>query len=245
MVPKNRYLTFIPGNNPGREVAYRVTLVDSNLFSSWEGKGWWVQAPVTVSENSGTSFPTPNPSFKAATVGCNPAYTDWSGFGTVHVSGAEIVPSATYHISAIAKECNPADLDNYTAPLVRTTAKWGDIVGDCTTNPCSPPNGIVDGWDITAVLDKFMNKSWAVIKARADIDPNVPDRFIQSTDIAFVQDAFNNKPYPTAPPNNWKPLLDCPPLAPGSGDILGLTQRHSKCGTIYHDKERNDVCRAH
>lgn len=163
------------------------------------------------------------------------------------VTGAEIVPNAVYEIAALAEGCDAGVEDYYSAPLVRTTPKWGDVVGSCSVTPCSPPDGSVTITDVVAVQDKFSNKSGSVIKARADLDPNVPDRLVQISDVTQVLDAFCGKPYPAYPhPQDWRPLLDCPPpTSPfectadiradidGDGDIDGFDEFAEDTTTLY------------
>jgi len=136
----------------------------------------------------------------AAKLQCEPYYTDWGALGTVHLYHESIVPSGTYIIEALDEGCDRTIEENYSAPLTISTSKWGDVVGDCTTNPCGPPDGIVNvTTDVTAVLDKFRNLEGAPIKARSDIDPNRPDQIINMTDVTHVLDAFRGFDYPFEP----------------------------------------------
>jgi hypothetical protein len=55
------------------------------------------------------------------------------------------------------------------------------------------------------VLDKFRNlvppslPCPAIIKARADVEPQTPDQLINITDVTLVLDAFRGFPYPFSP----------------------------------------------
>ena len=54
--------------------------------------------------------------------------------------------------------------------------------------------------DATAVLDKFRNLVAAPTKIRCDIEPRVPDRRINITDVVYTIDAFRGAAYPFAGP---------------------------------------------
>jgi len=60
--------------------------------------------------------------------------------------------------------------------------------------------------DVTACLDKFKNAQGAPIKARCDVEPNVPDGKVNiTTDVTQILDAFIGYPYPFPGPGT------CPP----------------------------------
>ena len=83
--------------------------------------------------------------------------------------------------------------------LLITTAKWGDIVGPFSEEggPKQP-----DFLDIGSLVAKFQAKHDAPIKARAQLQPNIPDptQRVDFKDIAAGVDAFLGKPYPFAGP---------------------------------------------
>jgi hypothetical protein len=212
---KNRYVSFFPGN-AGQTVAFRVTLVDlPPPFESFEGCRLWVGPPFDVSELSGSL--TLPPTFKAANLTTTPHYRDWGSIDSLHVFGADAVPSkkvagspptyywSTYEIQAIHQDCDLEVEEDYSAPLAVTMSLWGDIVSDCgvppPAPPCGPPNGAVDFSDISAVVDKFRNLPASPKKSRADIAPNsAPNKKVDFEDIASVDDAFKGKPYPFTGP---------------------------------------------
>ncbi|MGB2986860.1 MAG: FG-GAP repeat protein, partial [Phycisphaerae bacterium] len=147
VVPKNRYLSFIP-QNPGQQTALRVTLTSSALFPADVGMQWWVGSPGPVSEKAASAGSDP-PDFMAAELQNTWHCMDWSIVGLLDVSGCEIVPSATYDVQAIDCTCNPSIAANYSAPLAITTSLWGDVVGEYYTNPANcmvMPSGYVDCW---------------------------------------------------------------------------------------------------
>ena len=80
-------------------------------------------------------------------------------------------------------------------------SRWGDVVRDCTSVPCGPPDGRVDvTTDVTSILDKFKNLPGAPIKARTDIEPNLPDQKISIADVTYALDAFRGDGYPFSGP---------------------------------------------
>ncbi len=199
---KNRYFSFVPNNAGGYNAALRVTLTDLPVpFESFEGQVRWVGQPVQVSESPGSSGPTPLPNFWAAQLQCEPFYWDWSTVDTLHVYGVAVVPNATYDVAAIRDSCDTELGQNYSTALpVPTTAVWGDVVGDCGTTPCTPPNGIVNFNDIYAVIAKFQGQPGAPIKSRADVAADPANQFVNISDIQYVMLAFQGSPYPFGGP---------------------------------------------
>ncbi len=82
-----------------------------------------------------------------------------------------------------------------------TTNRWGDVVKDCQTTPCGPPDGSVDIiTDAIAVLRKFSNLPGVPLKTRTDLEPATPDRRINITDVLAVIGGFVGGSYPLEPP---------------------------------------------
>ena len=222
---KNRYLSFV-GGNPGLQTAIRVTLVNLPVpFDGFNYANMWVGEPATYCENSGKVTPPcpaaqPATEFVGAGLQCTPHCMDWSTVEVVHVSDDEIIPGAVYDLHAIDCDCDLEGEANYSTPLVVTTAVWGDAVRDCTTCPCGPPDGSVGiPTDVTAVLDKFKNlvppsiPCAAIIKARADLDLNIPNRRVDISDVTLCLDAFRGFAYPAAqtpPAIGWPGPSGCP-----------------------------------
>jgi hypothetical protein len=195
-VPKNRYISFVPAN-PGRLTALRVRLADMPApFEMHEGCQLWVTDPAVVTEAAGGTDPVPPPTFTAASLGTAPDCRDWSTYGLIDVTDDEVVPSALYEVQAIDCECNFGVEANYSAPLPITTSLWGDLVGDCSVVPCTPPDGVVDFTDIAAIVDKFKNTPGAARKARTDVDPDTPNWKVDFVDISQIVGAFRGDPYP-------------------------------------------------
>lgn len=188
-IAKNRYIGFTPGN-PGLMTALRATLVDlPPPFEAFEGTRMWVDSPLDVVES-----PNPPTFFRHARLTCAPVYLDWGALGTIQVSDDEIVSGALYEIQAVHQPCDPGVESNFTTPLqVRTVARWADVTG-----PFNPPSTTTqpDIIDVSALVDKFKNALGAVTKARADLNPDVPDQEIDFADITLAVDAFRGLLYP-------------------------------------------------
>jgi hypothetical protein len=195
---------------PSRLTALRVTLVDLPVpHNGFNGLRMWIGPPDDVCENAGQSVPPPGGcgpapgapalTYQAAGLQCAPHCMDFGGGGLLYVTDDELVPGAVYDVQAIDCTCDFGNEAHYSEPLRVTTSRWGDVVSDCTTVPCGPPDGVVNvTTDVTAVLDKFKNLPNAVVKARADLEPNLPDRLINITDVTLALDAFLGLAYPPA-----------------------------------------------
>ncbi len=193
---KNRYLSFTAGDG-GASQAIRVTL--SNLpppNDGLNGRTLWVGPPSPMTELPGLNDDTA-PTFNAARLQCDPFYTDWSLQGVVHVSHEVIVPGSTYDLQTIDEICIAALEASYSLPLPLNTSSWGDVVSDCSTMPCGPPNGVVGvPTDVVSILDKFSSLPGAPIKARCDIEPAILDGKITIVDVSRAVDAFRGATYP-------------------------------------------------
>ena len=221
-IAKIRYISMAP-SNPGRQTALRVTLVSLPLpFSGSVGTKCWVGEPLQVSENAG-KIPHQEgwPDFWSANLQGTPHCMDWSTVATLHVTDDDIIPGAVYDVQAIDCECELASEANYSLPLTIGTSRWGDLVKDCATCPCGPPDGTVGvPTDVTAALDKFKNlrppsiPCDAVMKARADVEPNFPDWLVNISDVTFVLDAFRGCTFSNSPPfpfcSVWSGPGGCP-----------------------------------
>ena len=159
----------------------------------------WVQEPSEVTESSGLTGNAPPPTYWAATLDCEPAFMDWSVYDRVDVYDASIVPGATYDVQIIDGTCQASNEDHYSDALSVMMSASGDVVQDCSVHPCSPPHGVIDFVDISAVVEKFKNTPTAVRKARADVinaTPSLPspDRKVDFVDISYIVDAFCGTP---------------------------------------------------
>jgi hypothetical protein len=208
---KNRYISLIPGN-AGTPTAIRVRLISlqhpdpPNLpqfpapdFSAFHGQARYVGPPGVCTETD-----VPATTFLCASLQCDPHYADWGtlvGSSVVHVGGAEIVPSSVYDVQIIAEGCDVSVTSSYSGALTIATARWGDVVAPFQApSPATltQPNIL----DVAGVVDKFKGVATAPIKARAQLQPNLPDprASINILDVANTVDAFKNFAYPYAGP---------------------------------------------
>ncbi len=218
-VAKNRYVSMSPGNT-GCRMAVRVTLSDlPPPWDAWNGRTLWLGPPTEYTELGGQVLPSQAPpgyaTFWGARLQCSPDYADWGSIGTIHVFHPGIVPGGTYSVSAIHEGCNTADEPSFSAALqLGTVSRWGDAVGRIGPGqpacPWPPSDGFVDVTvDVLAVLEKFANRSCAPIKARADVEPCIPDLKVNISDVTKVLDAFRSLPYPYAPGTSGCPSDPC------------------------------------
>lgn len=135
---------------------------------------------------------------------CFPVFRDWGAYDVVHVYDSRIVPDATYKIEVADQRCQAmmAELpeSTFSDSLIVNTSQWGDVIGfNCNTCPCSPPQRgqfPVTITDVLAILGKFSNDPCAIIKSRADIDPDTPNLKVGITDVLKCNLAFSGNPYP-------------------------------------------------
>lgn len=215
----NRYITFTP-TNVDRSYALRVTLTNMpSPFTTFEGTKMWVDVPQEVSEDPTTSDPNGaapgQGTFMLSRLTCNPVYLDWSSIGSlISIYDDEIVPGATYSLQAIYAGCATLPSANYSASLsISTSTNWADVTGDCSVTPCTPPDGIVDIVDVTAVQDKWLGVS--IPKARTDLNPDLPDIMVNIDDVLEAANGSNGLPYPFDGPTS------CPSGPGGPGGPSG------------------------
>ena len=212
-INRTRFISFVPGHS-GAQMAIRVKLASlhhvnppynngpSIPFTSVEGQYRWVGPPTQYVESTSNTTP-----IFASTLQCTPHYQDWSSAGYLHVTGSAIVPSSQYEVQFVPSSCmgNENACADISAPLVRETTRWGDIV-----SAFNPPETTAqpDVADIAALVSKFRSAPGAPIKARAllagiDANGNVdlgPD--LNFSHISACVDAFRGKPYPYSGPES-------------------------------------------
>ena len=203
-VGMNRYVGIVPAN-PGCRTALHVLidwLPESYGFEGFAGTLMWVDEPVEVCESSAQTTPpcTPSGTSRASRLTCEAVYRDWSTVGPIYVYDDEIVASAAagaqesamYAIAPIHDGCPTIDPPNARF----TMALWGDVTGGWDGSSWTAPDGVVDQDDIDAVVAKYQNLTNAPIKARADLDPDVPNRLVNFIDIGKTVDAYHGYLYP-------------------------------------------------
>ena len=203
VTPKNRFLTIVP-DNMARSVAVRVLFSDlPPPHDVLNGKSMWLGASRLESEDSGVVDPEAAPgadTFAVAQLLCDPFYTIWNADEEIHVYHESIVPGGAYDVQVIDESCIINNESHFSPSLVLTTSIWGDVVKDCTGMPCGPPDGSVDiVTDVTSILNKFQNLANAPRKSRMDLEPAIPDRVINISDVTFALNAFSSSPYPFEP----------------------------------------------
>jgi hypothetical protein len=187
--------------------ALRVTFVPGAGEQAWS---MYVGPPKEVCENSGQGFNV-NPAdcvsvgnrpktFTVATLRCEPYFTDWHEVGAVYVYHPAIAPEGQFVVQTINDGCGLSAESNYSAGLNLATGKFGDTVSSCATNPCGPPNAVIDAADVLAALDKFRNTPTSSRKFRVDLEPATLDGFINVSDITMVLNAFSGAAYPFETP---------------------------------------------
>jgi hypothetical protein len=178
---KNRYISVTPAN-PGQQTVLQITaLTLPPQLAAFVGDVWYAAAPAVVNEN-----PAPGPTMKAATLACAGGdLRDWGAEGLVHITGAIIVPGATYEV----RHCLSGGVSCSSA-LVVGTNKHGDVVAPLVT---LQPNF----QDISAMVSKFQAQPGAISKSRAQMQANVPNpaNNINFLDISAVVGAFQGQVY--------------------------------------------------
>ena len=162
-----------------------------------------MNAPEEISDHGGSTTPIAGfANLKVARLGCSPFVTDWSTEGPVYVFDEVIIPGGTYRIEEIDNNCLLDGLLNFSNPLFSSTSTWGDIARpfDPTTLQWPAPDGSVDAtFDLLPMADKFTNLATAPSKPRTDLEPALPDRLVNITDLAYAVDSFRGLPYPFTP----------------------------------------------
>jgi hypothetical protein len=213
---KIRYLSFTAGD-AGQSQAVRVTFLDLPApYDTWNDVQLWVQEPYVRCENAGYSGGDPCPDgigglpqawFWCAQLGCDPYVADWTQYDMVHVFDEGIVPHGWYDLAVIEEGCRSlsgweTDPALWSPAVQWIQSRWGDLIDNCTTTPCKPPDGSSGIVDVTAILDKWKNLPGNVMKVRADIegspagDHRVPDQAINITDVTYCLGAFLGDTYP-------------------------------------------------
>jgi len=192
-IDRNRYLSIMPGN-AGQSVGLRVSVLSSPSVPSITNEVRWVGMPVAVNDppNGGNIFVAP--------LQCDPLFMNWAAFPTINVYGPDIVPSTLpptqYEVVVVPQSCS-AFSGAYSAPLLITQAKWGDVRDPF--GGASQPNFA----DINAIVQKFSNLATAPTLTRVDLvgtgnpgQPSTPNRTVSFADVSACVSAFGGFAYP-------------------------------------------------
>ncbi len=243
-IPKTRVLSFnVPpaGGGNGSATAIKITMVDlqnpnpPNLpqypppnFGAYEsetcmaagemnGCARWVGKPGIFLESQDSPGLG---SFAGARLQCTPYYHDFAGEGLLHVTGAEIVPSSTYKVEVFGSNCNGNESTcmDVSAPVTIGTRRSGDVSALYQVpSPAtlSQPNAV----DVAQLVNKFKNVTGALVKAIAQLQPNLPElnADVSALDIVAVVDALKGFAYPLSGPCPCPSTVPCGSVACPSG----------------------------
>ncbi len=210
-IGKNRFISLIVPPATGQKTAIRVTLsslhhpvlpVDAPDFTAFEGQDRWV---VPIARDPGTNEPLieclDSPAFGTtyfcARLSCTPEFVDWAtllGGQPLHITGEAIIPTSIYVVAQLPEFCS-GDVPGCNAvssPIELTTSTWGDVIP-----------GLVNIFDVTAVVDRVKDVAGATSERQALLHPNYIDpdgRTPNVADITLTVDALKLAPYPFAGP---------------------------------------------
>ena len=225
---KCRFISFSVTDAAGAETAIRVSsnslhhpnppyaIPPTTPFTSFEtgtcdapgeaaGCARWVGPPATYIESE--AVPT---AFQAAKLQCTPHFQVWPA-GTLHVYGAEIVPSSTYDVTPFA-DAGGHTLGAAGSTVQIATTRWGEVDA-----PYQPPGvGQPDFSDVSALLNKFQSLLGAPIKAQGLLSGNDLTTALEVdlgfNEIAACLNAFGGLPYPHSGPCVCPSTATCPTL---------------------------------
>ncbi len=121
-----------------------------------------------------------------------PVFRAPSEWGTLFLRAPMLVPEGTYRVYA---DCGTVEAPDLSPTVIVTMYKWGDVVGSCDVPPCTPPNGVTDFIDISAIVEAFKHIPTAPATHRVDLMPSYPDYVIDFVDIAGAVDGFRGINY--------------------------------------------------
>ncbi|MBI4717246.1 MAG: hypothetical protein HY763_05540 [Planctomycetes bacterium] len=187
--PKNRYVSFEP-NYGLVPVAYRVELLDSELFPAATGVIGWVGPPDA--EGAASILPSSTPLTAVTRV--------WTE-GYIHVGDCEVSPRATYGIAA-TEDGVVFSPQRVFQTVARPTPKfWGDNVGIFTGGSWTAPNGVMNINDVISALQAFQGLASAPHFSFVDVqasDVNNPcmNRTVNISDVFLLLKAQQGEVYP-------------------------------------------------
>jgi hypothetical protein len=166
-----------------------------------------------------------------------PVFLTPSEWGEVYIADEEIVPNATYSIHT---DCGTPGVPDLSTGVFATTPLWGDVVGDCATTPCTPPDGYVNFNDISAIVSAFEGSPGAPPNPWVDLTPAAPDAVIDFLDISGSVDAFRGLPYPDD--CNGNGVLDSCDVAAATSDDCNDNGVPDECDTDCQPNGIPDDC---
>jgi len=172
---KSRYVTWHPWMvddsrlTTGSSLGLRVTVVSLPHAPAAEGRTFWAGAPASFPEEDSSQ---PGRTFTGSVLQCSPHLTDWSALGSLHITGGEIMPDATYRIELYDPACGEVnDPACYFGEYVAYTSAFADVVAPLAV---ADGGGQPDFRDINAQVMKFLADPAAPTKAAAHLVPNTP-----------------------------------------------------------------------
>jgi len=157
--------------------------------------------------------------YRAARLQCTPFYFDWiteTASGPIVVVGAEIAPSSEYSVQTYGASCKGAEAGctNVSTAVTMYTRRSGDA-GPNFNPPATTTQP--DALDIAQVVNKLKNLPGALVKAIAQLQPNLPElnADVNALDIVAVVDAVKQRAYAFSGPCPCQSAVPCGP-APGS-----------------------------
>ncbi len=197
---KNRYISFVP-NNVG-SVAFRVELTSGPGTAGLLG---WVGAAFDpgCQNEDGSAKPGLCIGEAMARIVSTPVFREWPE-PIIHIADCGIVPTASYEMRTTSNGTlfsDPYAVSTITQPL--DGRFWADVVGgfDNGSQTWFPPDGGVNGFDVTAVLRKFQKLASAPHLSWVDLNPQVPDFVANGNDVLQAVNAFGLTPYPFVSPD--------------------------------------------
>lgn len=218
-----QYLYFVPGQVESRVTGNscgmtrpRASLKSHRGLLTMPGATAQVMTPTVIREPSSTGWymyfvPFSNGSETHGEVlryDIEKSFTEasaWTAYGTVDVFSDATAPDSSFEVRMIDMSCDNGNPGVYSIPLVVNMSPSGDVVGACSMPLCTPPQGVADFIDISAVVEKFKNVPTAPRKARSDVlnsdvtEPT-PDQKVDFVDISYCVDAFRNVASPPIGP---------------------------------------------
>ncbi|MGB2986799.1 MAG: hypothetical protein WBE26_13080 [Phycisphaerae bacterium] len=130
-------------------------------------------------------------------------------WGELYVYGEDIVPETPYIVQGDAGSPGNPGLSY---PATSVTVKWGDAVGDFIGGEWTPPDGVADFNDITALVDAFRGLLYAPPLYTADLGGQggtdcTPNQIVNFIDIASTVDGFRGFTYSQT---CWQCPVPCP-----------------------------------